>query len=127
MHAADEFPFSPENLQHRVAYPRHDMHASHDVGRVSDLYSDLGNRRPDWTHAVRNYVHRAPNHAAGIKSTQRVLHFLGIFPVIGWSSILEVLRADERPIFQPGDVGGIRTDQNAVGPLSRIQRDGNSA
>ncbi len=58
-----------ELIQRVLSHACHDAHARDDVGRVSELDPDLGQWRPERTHAERNHVHlstwqRKRNHLA---------------------------------------------------------------
>ena len=79
--------------------------------------------RTEWPHAERDYVHCSPAHAAVEQATQRLLHLLGMNPVVGWSSIGLAQGADEGPVFDAGDVARVGAGQEAVRAFLRVEPD----
>ena len=101
----------------------HDMHVAHDVGRIGELKSDLGNGTADGAHGVRDDVHSPPCHTAVIQTPQRLLHFLRISPVISGAGVFFLLGTDEGEILHAGHVSGIGAAVEAIGALGLIELD----
>ena len=78
----NEIPMLADFIESGLPHARHDPHAHHDVGAVSDLNTQLGDVRAEWTHRERNHVHGSPTHAALEEPAQRCTHCYGIGPVV---------------------------------------------
>src|SRR5229473_4882794 len=115
-----KFTILTKRVKHSRSNSRHNVHVGYDVWRIGDLNSNLRNRRANWSHAVGNHIHGAPDHGARVQTLQRLPHLCRIFPVIRGTRILLASRADESPVFDSRYIGRIRSHQDAVRPLLRI-------
>ena len=61
---ADEFSIA-QGIEHRSAYPGHDVHVGHNVRRVRNLDANFRDVRSDRPHAVRDDVHSPARHRTG--------------------------------------------------------------
>src|SRR5437868_2512132 len=127
VHAAHNIGAVTESVQHARANACHDVHTGQNVGRIRDLEADFRDRSSNRTHAVGNHVHGSSNHRTGIELGEPGLHLGRIFPVVGGTGILPVVRTNESAVFHTGNVGGIGTNQDAVGTFFGIQGNGNAA
>ncbi len=109
VYAGDEETILAQHVQHRAAHAGHDAHIDHNIRAVGDFNADLGDGRTQRTHAERNNVHSATAHATVEQAVQRGAHFRWRCPVVGRASIFLVDRANKSAVFNPADVGGVRT------------------
>ncbi len=100
VHAGDDALFVLiDLLEDWQADAGHDAHVDDGVGGVGELHADLRHGRTDGAHAVRQYVHGAPLHAAAEDLLQLLAHGEGIFPVVGGAGVVPGERADEGAVF----------------------------
>ena len=88
-------------------HARHDAHRNDDVGRVRDFNAVFRDRRAERSHRERDDVHRAAFHAAVVERAHFLLHDDRVFPVVGRSRVFLVFRADQRALFDAGDVARV--------------------
>ena len=98
-------PSAPSCASAALAHAGHDPHVGDDVRAVGDLDADLGERRAERAHHVRDDVHRAAAHRA---VEQRARPFAcasaGLHPVVGRPGVVLRRRADEGEVLGAGDV-----------------------
>ena len=108
-------------LEHVGTHVRHDPHVDDHVGAVGDFYADLGERGIKRSHAKRDHIHRPAFHAAGEFLLERGAHFLGVRPVVGGSGFVGTLGADERAVFDAGDIGWRRAGEEGIRAELRVE------
>ncbi len=124
MHAGDDaFEIGVDQLEDFFSDARHDAHVDHDVGRVGQLHANLRHRRADRAHAERQHIHGASGHAAVEEPFERLAHLERIDPVVRRSGRLLGKRADERAVFDPCHVAGVRAGEVAARPFLLVQLD----
>ena len=64
MNTRHEIAVCTKLSQDGVAHSSHDVHAHHNIGRVSDLDADMGDGRADRAHAEWNHIHYPATHTA---------------------------------------------------------------
>ena len=105
------------------SHARHHAHAHGHIGRVGDLDPDVRDGRTDGSHGEGQYVHGAPTHAAIEQALQPRLHLGGVHPIVGGTGVSGLEAADECPILDARYVRGIRSREEAAGPLIGVQAD----
>ena len=73
------------------------------------------------THAEGQYVHDATLHAAAKKLLQPPPHNVWVFPIIGRPGAIARKRADERAVFNAGNIARHRASIEASGPALLIK------
>ena len=126
MNTADKKAAVTQSFQNFGAYASHDPHITNHIGRVRNLYSNLGYRRTNWTHAKWNDVHGAPLHTPIIDLKQLALHFTWRLPIIGGPRILRIDRADKGPALNTRHISGIGSKKETIGTLLLIQSNGDT-
>ena len=108
MEAANEvIAVSRESVEHLLAHSGHDSHVEYNIDRVSKLYTCLCDRRTDRSHGVRDNVHCSALHNAVIHRSEHCVHFFGIHPVVGRTSVFLPAGADECSVLNTGNVVGL--------------------
>ena len=78
-----------------LANTGHDPHVDGNEGGVGDLNSDLGEGRADGSHGEGDHIHGPALHGTIKEVANPLPHLGGGHPVVGWASILLLLRANE--------------------------------
>ena len=115
MHGRHEISPLPDLLERRGAHAGHDLHVDHDVRRVRELDTELGDVRAERAHRERDDVHWTSAHAAFEEALQDPLHLDGVHPVVRGTSVGLELRADVRAALDAGDVTRGGACQERVG------------
>ena len=122
VHAGDDALFVLVDLgKDGRADAGHDAHVDDDVGRIGELDADAGHGRADGAHAEGQHVHGAALHAALEELLEPAAHDVGIFPVVGGAGGIFGEGADERAVFDAGDIVGSGAGVEASGPLLLIE------
>ena len=119
--AAVELVF--EALENLLTHDGHDAHVGHHVGGVGDFDTDLGQGGIQRAHAERNHVHGTALHGTIEEGVENGAHLSRGLPVVGRTSVLLLLRADECAFLYAGHVRRSRTSQEAAGALLGVQAD----
>ena len=128
MHAGHHPPVAlVDEPEDRPADARHDAHVDDDVGRIGDFDADPRHGRVDRTHAEGQHVHRAALHAAAEEVAQGLLHLEGIRPVVGRAGAVLGEAANERAVFDAGDVARVGAGEIAAGPVLLVEPDERAA
>jgi len=102
--ARDELAISAESGKDLSAHTSHDTHVHDDVGAISDLNTDLGERRTGRTHGEGDHVHGTTSHATRERLLDALTHRSGVNPVVSGSGIILVLTADEGDVLTSGGI-----------------------
>ena len=122
MQSAVEIVGIAQHFERRAAHPRHDSHAERDIDAVGDFDADLGERRAERTHHVRNDVHRAAAHRAVEQRAELAVGLVRRHPVVGDAGVVLGRCADEGDVLGAGDIVRVRAMQIAAGAFFLIER-----
>ena len=112
--ALDEFAFALDSFESGRSHACHQPHVDGHVGAVGNFDATAGVRRIDWTHAVRDHIHRAPAHRAFEQGVHLRARLGRVHPVVIRTSVLLLSRANESEMLDARDIAGIREVQIAV-------------
>ena len=106
MHAAVPFRFwvVAEPFDRDRPHARHDAHAEHDINRIGDFKSDLGQRRIGRAHDVGNDEHGAAAHRAFEQIRAVSNRSLPARPIVRRTGFFLRRRANESELLDPRDV-----------------------
>ena len=119
--AGTKSPVGADQVEGRLAHPRHDPHVQHDVRAVADLDAQLADGRTQGAHRERDDVHRATAHAAGEQARERCAHLRGWRPVVGGTGVALALGTDEGSVLDPRDVARVGAGEEGVGALPGVE------
>ena len=119
--ARNEFAVFAKDFQNLVADAGHDVHIDHNVGRVGDFHTDLGNVAADRTHAVGNHIHGTAVHTAFVKTTHGGFEFSRGDPVVGRTGIFLLFAGDVGTGFHAGHVRRVTAEKHAIGTKFAVQ------
>ncbi len=121
--ARDEVGVVAHGLEDLRTHPGHDPHGGDDVGGIGDLDAEHRLLGLDRTHAEGDDVHRPAAHRPVVVADHLGLHLVRVAPVVGGAGVGLVDRADERALFDPGDVGGVGARPERVRLLLLVEAD----
>src|SRR5437867_1187297 len=110
-----------EAVQRDLTHAGHDAHVGDHVWAVGNLDADLGVRRGDRAHDVRDDVHGSALHRVLEEWPDLLFCLGGGHPVVGGPGVLLVFGADEGEVFCPRHILGIRAVDVAVGQRVLVQ------
>ena len=110
-----------ECVECALAHTGHDAHVGGYVGGVAELHANVCNRRAERTHAERHHIHGAALHRAGEQRGHLDAHFGRVAPVVVGAGVGWIGRADERAVFDSGNVARIAVRPITVGTLGFVE------
>ena len=114
--------FIAQLLQRFHTHTRHDVHVQHNVDGIRHFNAHLGERRANGAHAVRNDIHGAALHHAGIHGDELGFHLAGLHPIVDGGGVFLVFGADERAVLHAGHVVLCGVVQHAARQQLFVQR-----
>src|SRR5258706_17238 len=85
--------------------------------------TDVGEGRPERSHAERDDVHRSAAHAPLKEAGERCLHLFGVDPVVRGPGIIFPHTADESAVLHARDIAWIGARKKTVRALLLVQPD----
>src|SRR5262245_52353324 len=70
-----------------LSHSRHYSHAEYDVNGIGKRRPDLGEGRAQWTHEIRDDIHRPSAHATAAKGVELLIHLRRESPVVGGTCV----------------------------------------
>ena len=114
MQPRHEIGRATQAIECRFANAGHDAHAGYHVGAVRHLHPHLADRRIHRAQDVRHHVHRPASHGAAEQPSDFLFGFGRRHPVIGWSSVVLLARADEGYVLGARHVVRVAAVQEAI-------------
>ena len=90
-----------------LTYAGHDGHTQNDVNGIGKLNTDFSKLCARYAHGKRDGIHGSSLHGTVEQSPQFGVHLIRSNPVVGWTRILFLRRADYRSLFVSRYILGI--------------------
>ena len=123
VHTAHPVVRVAQYIQNSLAHSGHDVHVQHNVDRIGDLDTDLGEGRTNGTHGIGNDIHGSALVSTGSDVIEHFISLRGLHPMVGGAGVLFFSGADQSSVLHTGHVVLCGSVQIAVGQQLLVELD----